>query len=458
MENAFTQHEISLQDVLDARERRALRQMEAGMKFGLPLVSFCMNIAGPIKNGPVIRRAFREGLTRLKEALRGAGAKTELETVTDEATGCEALLSVCADAGELKKICVSLEDEDRLGRLFDMDVLLPSGEKLEREAFGFPQRSCLICGREGKSCASRRIHPVPELQRATNDILSGFFSEKDADAIAGCAAKALLYEVCTTPKPGLVDRANNGSHLDMDVFTFLDSTAALLPYLRRCVRLGMENSDTDSDVLFPILRREGLRAERAMFAATKGVNTHKGAVFTMGTLCCAAGQLWCPEAPWAGTDRILSQCASLYGPQAERDFAAMRAGGSESYGGKLYLEQGITGIRGELARGLPSVRDMALPALHKALDAGAGLEQAGTAALLALIANVTDTNLIHRGGPEGQRWAAEAAGRISGPVPSAAELQALDRAMTERGLSPGGCADLLSAAYFLYFGEELNEI
>src|SRR5699024_6967447 len=98
---------------------------------------------------------------------------------------------------------------------------------------------------------------------------------------------------------------------------------------------------------------------------------------------------------------------------------------------------GLRGVRGEAADGFPAVSRVGLPALRAAVKAGASLEEAGTAALTALMAHTVDTNLIARGGPEGQRWAAEQAGRLCrrGPVPDRAALEALDRAMIGKNLS-----------------------
>lgn len=446
------EQEITLAQVLAARERRAFRQFSLLTEHKLPLVSFCMNIAGPVKNSPLIRRAFHEGLMRLNEALRGAGMPVVRSEQISEITGCEALLVINEDALNLKKLCINLEDEDRLGRLFDLDVLLPGGEKMEREALNCPPRPCLICGKPGKGCASRRLHPVEELRQITDEIMRSYFAHKDVEFISGQAVRALLYEVCTTPKPGLVDRMNSGSHRDMDIFTFMDSTAALFPYLRRAVSLGIDSAALSPRQVFQTLRQEGLRAERDMLSATGGVNTHKGAIFSLGTLCCAAGRLWKPEKPWAGVEAVLSECAALYRDTEEEDFAKLSAYGSDTSGGRLYTQHGIKGIRGELVQGLPNVLNIALPALRQALQAGASLEQAGCAVLIQLVAHVTDTNLIHRGGFEGQAWAATAAAHCS-PMPNREDLIAFDRAMIERNLSPGGCADLLAITYFLHFCE-----
>ncbi len=449
------ERQVQLAEVLMARDARAQRQRELLAEFGLPLVSFCMNIAGPVKNGPAIRRGFAEGLAQLQEALRGARMEVAHREQVNAPAGCEALLAVRGDARALKRICVELEDEDALGRLFDLDVISPSGEKLDREQFGLPPRPCLVCGLPGKGCASRRTHSVAELQARTRAILRDYFSARDAERIAAQALRALLYEVCATPKPGLVDRANRGSHADMDIFTFVDSAAALLPYLRRAVALGQETAGEEASETFRRLRREGLRAEREMFDATRGVNTHKGAIFSLGTACAAAGRLWTVERPFAEAEAILAECSRMSAEAVEGDLSAIRSGEADTAGQRLYRELGLRGIRGELADGLPSVADVALPALREALSRGATLERAGCYALLRLIARVGDTNLHARGGAGGQRWAAEAAAKLTdgGRIPGEAELQALDAEFIARNLSPGGCADLLAIAYFLRFLE-----
>ena len=449
--------EVALMEMLEAREARVLRQQALMKQYALPVISFSLNIAGPVKNGPVIRRAFREGLSRLTGALRTARVEVVHQEKVDQVTGCEAILVVQGGPRDVKRLCVELEDEDRLGRLFDMDVLDPEGGKLDREGFGHPPRPCLVCGKAGKGCASRRLHTVEELQGATRTIFRDFFAGQDGDAIAGQAVRALLYEVCTTPKPGLVDRANNGSHKDMDIFTFVDSTAALLPYFRNAVSIGQNTADRAPGETFLRLRRAGLEAERAMFAATKGINTHKGAVFSLGTACAAAGRLWTPESPWAPAEAILEACAALSKETVEEDFAALRAQAVQTKGQQLFLEHGLRGIRGELADGLPAVRTVGLPALEKALKAGASLEEAGAASLIRLIANVTDTNLIARGGTEGRQWAARAAAKLAETVPDKQALQALDQDFIRKNLSPGGCADLLAITYFLHFCNEKQQ-
>ena len=446
------EHAVTLMEMLGAREARAMRQQQLLEEYHLPVISFCLNIAGPVKNSPVLRRAFREGLERLACALLAGRLDVVHREEVDQPTGCEALWVVRGDGRAVKELCVELEDRDALGRLFDLDVLDPVSGKWDRTQQGQPPRKCLVCGKEGKGCASRRLHTVEELQGATQVILEDYFGKKDQQALGALAAKALLYEVCTTPKPGLVDRKNNGSHRDMDVFTFLDSTAALLPYFEEAVRLGMETRDLPPQETFRRLRQAGAAGERAMFRATGGVNTHKGAVFTLGTVCAAAGRLWTAEGFSKDLDAALALCGEMSAQAVQKDFEAIRREGAHTTGQRLYLEHGLEGIRGELSRGLPAVAQIGLPTLRRRLEAGDSLEQAGVQVLLALMAQVVDTNLIARGGLEGQQWAMEQTKNLpQGRAATRQETEELDRALIERNLSPGGCADLLAITYFLEF-------
>ena len=105
---------------------------------------------------------------------------------------------------------------------------------------------------------------------------------------------ALLGEVYATPKPGLVDRRDTGAHRDMNYETFLASTEAITPYMVRMFVEGMDATAAGQtpEAVFRAIRGIGLEAERAMYAATDGVNTHKGMIFTMGIVLAAAGILY----------------------------------------------------------------------------------------------------------------------------------------------------------------------
>ena len=297
--------EVTLEEILASREERVRIQRELLGKYQCPVISFTMNIAGPIKTSPLIERAFKEGLASLELEIP---KEKILYSFTDYYDcGCFAIYAVSQDAEELKKICVAIEEGSPLGRLFDMDVINTDGIKLDR---GTPRR-CIVCGREGKYCAAGRLHSVEELQRTTTKIITEHFKLRDRKRFARIASESLIKEVLTTPKPGLVDRDNNGSHTDMNAESFIKSAIALNKYFSLCVGLGQDTSKEKPEDSFPPLRRLGLEAEKEMYAATGGVNTHKGAIYSIGILLCATGRLWTPELPVAATEAILKEAAEV---------------------------------------------------------------------------------------------------------------------------------------------------
>lgn len=397
-----------------------------------------MNIPGPVKTSPLIRRSFRWGLETLKQEL----LIVLYREVSEDVTGCEAYLVVEGDPRKIKQLCTRIEEETPLGRLFDMDVLTVTGEKLERES----PRSCIVCGAPGRGCASRRLHSVEELTAAIQKIMVSHFLKEDSRRIGVLATESLLKEVRTTPKPGLVDRRNSGSHTDMDLRTFTASAQALRPYFRRCMILGRETAEKDPEETFRQLRQAGIQAETDMYRATGGVNTHKGAIFTLGLLCGSIGRTWTPEGVF-DLDKILAECSSLGERCLKADFGSLSI--PVTAGEKLYVNRNLTGIRGEAAAGLPSVKNIGLPVFRNCLAAGYNENYAAAVTLLHLIARVEDTNLYHRGGAEGAAWAKAAAEALL-PSPVMAEIEALDDAFIHRNLSPGGCADLLAATLFLH--------
>jgi holo-ACP synthase/triphosphoribosyl-dephospho-CoA synthase len=420
-----------------------------------PLVSFTMNIAGPVKDTPLIRRAFSVGCRQMELALSRASIPVLCRREKQAATGYEAFYAVGGPVLTVKRLCTQIEDATPPGRLFDIDVIDVDGKKVDRAAVNGGPRNCLVCGKPGKDCASRRLHSVEELQRATNNILTRYFRTADREQAAALATKALLYEACTTPKPGLVDRNNSGSHRDMDLFTFMASAAALAPYWARCVEIGQDTTNLPPPDTFLQLRKAGSAAEETMFAATGGVNTHKGAIFTLGVVCGAVGRLWTPDAPCRAPLSILAECGAMTSSVLKEELASITSAGweqADTSGQRLYLRYGLTGIRGEVAQGFPSVAQVALPALERALGAGYSRNDAGAMALIHLIAQGRDTNMAARGGIEtAQAAAREAADLLErAPFPSMTDIARMDQEFIAKNLSPGGCADLLAVTSFLH--------
>ena len=443
--------EVSLLEMLDARERRVHHQQQLLEQYHKPLICFTMNIAGPVKDSPLIRRGFARGQDLLRQQFFRAKLKPLYTSAHCEATGCEAFYVLDADPLELKKFTTDIEDATQLGRLFDMDVLRPDGVKVDRQELQLGERRCLICGGPAKACSSRRIHTVAQLQEKTNAILTQTMTALDAASAAQQAVRAILYEVATTPKPGLVDRRNSGSHTDMDFFTFMDSAASLYPYFEACARTGQETAAHPATETFAALRALGCEAEGEMLDATGGVNTHKGAIFSIGIVCAALGRL--DRARWQDPARVLAEAAAMTEGLTEQDFAGITAENAVTAGQKLYVQYGITGVRGQVEAGLPAVLEYGLPALETGLAQGYGFDRAGGGALLALLAHSTDTNIIARSSRERQLALTEQLKKLLSktPYPDRETLEKMDKSFIAERLSPGGSADLLALTYLLYF-------
>lgn len=439
--------EADLLEILDAREKRVKKQKKLLAQYQKPLVCFTMNIPGPEKLNDEIKIGFFIGNRLLSDALKGK--KVLHREMHTENTGCEAFYVVDMPARELKQLAVEIEDADAVGRLFDMDVLDIDGQKLDRESIGYPRRMCLLCEKDAVVCGRSRAHTVQELQDKTGFLLYLAGRQHLAEFIAVRAYLALTQEVSITPKPGLVDRNNTGSHRDMDLRHFFASATALRPYFCQCAEAGFLTRSLPPEETFRRIRPLGMEAEQVMLTATRGVNTHKGAIFSLGILCAAAGrsvpQQWSAE-------KLLDLCGDMTQGLVAADFAGINRENAKTAGERLYAGYGITGVRGQAEQGFPAAK-ACLPVLQQGLAQGLGLNHAGAATLLHLLCAADDTNLIHRSDRQTQLALQQRLQDLlqSNPFPSIDTIAQLDREFIEKNLSPGGSADLLALCFFLLF-------
>lgn len=282
-------------------------------------------------------------------------------------------------------------------------------------------------------------------------------SELIAEQVRRAAADALRTEAWIAPKPGLVDRFDKGSHRDMDLQLFYRSAEVIAPFLGRMAACGAEHSADRLQDVFAPARQIGLEAEAAMFTATGGVNTHKGAIFTLGLLSTAWGYVNAARAAGRGGqfdgERLL-QCAGGMAAGIVAEELTADRGACRTAGVRVYRAYGVTGIRGEAERGFPAVRMYGLPVLRRARKAGLDADARGLQVLLSLMTAVEDSNVAARGGLSALRFTQAAARRACAAggartEPGRAYIEYMNREFTERNLSPGGCADLLAATLFL---------
>lgn len=439
-----------------AKEARSQRQQEMLKKYNLPLVSITINMPGPNKDLPVLRRLCDYAVAELK-----ADFKTHEILQLYLLTGPEALLVIDRPVQELKAKAVAIEEAQPFGRLLDIDVFTNDGNLVSRRQQG-RSRACLVCGQDTIICMRENRHQLADLMSAVNKLLVRFKAylthnlSPEAQRIGQLAVEAMLFEVACTPAPGLVDRNNSGAHNDMDFFTFMASTAALSSAMARTAQAGINHEGNLADML-PVLRAIGIEAEQAMLAATSGVNTQKGLLFSLGIAAAAAGHLQ-RRGRQLKAECILDIIAEITAGIVERELgsSAQLPDHELTAGERLYRQHKITGIRGEMENGLPAVREVAIPALKQSLAAGLSANDALIDTLLALMMKVDDTTVMHRHNPDKMRyWVRDkaAAALMEGGIASEggrASIERLDKEFIAHNVSPGGAADLLAVAWFLH--------
>ena len=246
--------------------------------------------------------------------------------------------------------------------------------------------------------------------------------------VADLAERALRLELDTTPKPGLVDRRDNGAHKDMDYALMSKSISALRPYL---TRLAVESAKDIDPVK---IKEVGIEAEKAMLKATGGVNTHKGALFCIGLSVAAASCLACSTGAVDAYSfkELVSRAASeipsargTHGAEAKRSFKAVGA-----------LENARAAYPELFTDWLPYYRSLEGDPFrcHKTL--------------LHIMTTLDDTNILHRRGAEGLAHAEAEAARLLEDF-SESGLSSLNKDFIRENISPGGSADMLSLTIFI---------
>jgi triphosphoribosyl-dephospho-CoA synthase len=263
------------------------------------------------------------------------------------------------------------------------------------------------------------------------------------DAIGDLAKQALIDEVMLTPKPGLVDRLNTGSHTDLSVQLMLRSACCLAPYFSQMAQaaagqpIGIPLRETVGNI--------GRQAECAMMAETSGINTHRGAIWALGLLSAAATAMSSEPKTATRLCTTAGQLARLADQFAPNTF---------SKGKKASNQYGVKGAKQQAQMGFPAITQHALPTLRLSRLRNHSETAARLNAFLSITANLTDTCVLNRAGLAGQTLlqatssAILAQGGVSTP-PGYRMLKQLDKKMIALNASPGGAADLLAATLFI---------
>lgn len=270
--------------------------------------------------------------------------------------------------------------------------------------------------------------------------------------IAHLATRALHAELDTTPKPGLVDKDNSGAHRDMDHALMSRSIRAIHPYFVRLALLGFAADMPSHDDIV----KTGIEAERAMFEATNGVNTYKGALFSMGlAVVAAAGKAWqgysiTPQALSAAISKLAFAFPDTKGTHGSK---AKQTAASETATFKGALDNA--------REGYPMLFNDWLPFYANLIKNGK--PHALHLTLLRIMCDLDDTNIVYRTSlammkqvkEESRsvlsRWSEATHGtpQADGGTNLDIILGDMNRSFVQRNISPGGSADMLSLVVFI---------
>lgn len=275
------------------------------------------------------------------------------------------------------------------------------------------------------------------------------------EKLSELATRSILLEVSCHPKPGLVTPQSTGSHKDMDYYLFLKSTAVLSQGFRTVSEFGYCFDGGLPEMLGPV-REKGIAIEKRMFEVTEGVNTQKGLIFLFCMLLGGAGQL----SRNGGVTHldICRSASAITSGIVKRELAPLLSREREelSKGERVFVDHGMTGIRGEVENGLPSVIGTGLPLFSNTLEETGDVNLSALQALLGLMTVVEDTNIVSRAGIGAYNEVREMAKRVLEDGGATTQkgmdgVSEMEYYFMKRNISPGGSADLLSATMFLYF-------
>lgn len=271
-----------------------------------------------------------------------------------------------------------------------------------------------------------------------------FFMKKATSLII----KSLLYEVSCYPSPGLVSPISTGAHNDMDYYTFIDSISEIGPLFEEIMEISM--SEIPINKLLSTIRPIGMNIEDVMFTTTKKVNTHKGLIFLLGIVAASVSKAFYNNLPFNSVPSIIKEMSSNL---VETELCSKNSRNITTYGEKIFRKYGITGVRGEVEKGLPIVFNHSLPFYEKYSNIKTNKRLYLT--LICIMAYCEDSTLLHRHNINVLEEVNKRSMEILNFMEYKdlnfieEEISKLDKEFSKRKISPGGSADLLAVTVFL---------
>ncbi len=396
------------------------------------LLMISANVPGCEKLRPGISRLLRGALDTLHDAI---GLK--LLFTGRDLLGPFHLASSNRLPVDAKRAAVLLEAENPSARLLDVDVYGPDGFQVDRAGIGLPPRGCLLCDEAARECILLQRHSNTELLSRVDSLLQPFIGLPRRivpEVLARNLRMGVLRELDLTPKPGLVDRRDSGSHPDLS-YSSMRASAELLPlYFDEILSCHQRQRPLQDFV------QAGVDAEKRMIREIQS-NAHKGFIFLSGLVLMAACA--CDGRAELLRDKISEIAIAFFTNFGSR--VSHRAGIRSCYG--------LGGILAEAEHGLPSVFEHGWPKYREALEAGWDAEHASFYLMAVLMQQVEDTTAIRRCGLEGLARLRRDGARLQrllerqqAPEPM---LACLNEEYRESGLTMGGVADCMALTFTL---------
>jgi triphosphoribosyl-dephospho-CoA synthase len=478
--------------LLSARDARAA--VVARLAHGLPptrsLVFLSLNVPGEHKTSARLDRLFGRARAALitpeirpdRISLRGAWVAEEGRDVL----GPWAAVTCEETPAAAKHWCMAVEEALSAGRLVDLDVFGGDGRQADRRSLGLPARRCLVCEQAAVDCIRAGRHAIEDLHGAVGSLLH----DAECQSLADTLVQSARVELELTPKPGLVDRQDNGSHPDLS-YELMSRSIDLLPeYYDELIRLARPRAKRYGGSAEAGQRRTGLpcpvdldacvaagrRAEERMAAAI-GSNSHRGYIFLSGLVllgfaederdedgkrpasaglrggrrnAAREGGDACPapeadeRAPGAAVSTLQDSIAGI----ARQILTPRQPAPGRTHGADLRARLGIGGIHAEALAGLPSVFAHGLPALGQAVARFGDTDGARHYLMAVLMTRVEDTTALHRCGAEGLARLRRDGRRIVAAMDGGDDYLALIAQINQEyraaRLTMGGVADCLA--------------
>jgi len=417
---------LATRDERQRKLQRAFEQVE--LNTSTTVIAISTNVPGSPKHLLGLSRHAREALATLRpwpgfQALHAG----------PDALGPFFVVLCDLSPQEAKRRAVAIEEETPSARLLDLDIYTSHGTQIGRAEMGLPPRPCLLCGDPAGECMRLLRHSQAELRARAEKLVTAVLVPQPQDLAKPLVLGARM-ELQLTPKPGLVDRRDQGSHPDLS-YESMQASIDLLPHYFETLLQGIQESHSLNRCV-----QHGIDAGNRMYTKIQA-NGHRGYIFLAGLLLLAAAKA---DGKVAGLRRAIAELAVEF-------FSAFEP--RDTPGASIRKRDGLGGIRTEAERGLPAIFEYGWPAYQSALDAGWSQEDAGFYLMAVLMQHVEDTTAIRRCGPEGlTRLRQDGAHlqrlmeRRENPHPL---LQTLNEDYCRLGLTMGGVADCMALTFAL---------